>query len=48
MSRDIPHAANRLEILYEPTEQMMKERVLNTATESSCHHNPFVYLAKHL
>ena len=26
----------------------MKERVLNSATVSSCHHNLFVYLAKHL
>ena len=27
---------------------MTKEIVLNSATESSCHHNFFVYLAKHL
>ena len=42
------HRENQLRMSYEPIEQMMKESVLNSATESSCHHNPFVYLAKHL
>ena len=26
----------------------MKKSMLNSATESSCHHSPFLYLAKHL
>jgi len=34
--------------MYEPIKKMTKESELNNATESSCHHNFFVYLAKHL
>ena len=34
--------------MYEPIKKMTKDSVLDSATESSCHHNFFVYLAKHL
>ena len=36
------------QVLYEPIKKMIKESVLNSATESSCHHSFFEYLAKHL
>jgi len=39
---------NLKQTLDEPIKKMMKESVLNSATESSCHHSFFVYLAKHL
>ena len=42
------HTENLKRAMYEPIKKMTKESVLNSATESSCHHNFFVYLAKHL
>ena len=34
--------------LHEPIKKTMKDNVLNSATESSCHHKFLEYLAKHL
>ena len=39
---------NLKRVLYESIEKMVKEKALNSAAESSCHHNFFAYLAQHL
>ena len=47
VSSEIWLAANCKQV-HEPIKKKVKESVLNSATESSCHHNLFLYREKHL